>query len=435
MRVHFIGIGGIGISGLARYLKELGHTISGSDIKSNYITKELEDEGVKITVPHSSSAIDNQDMIIYSAAIKMSNPEILRAIELDIKVYSRREALEFILGDKKIFSVCGAHGKSTTTAILSSILQECSSIIGAQSKEFGSNMRYRDSDCIVFEADESDGSFLNSNPHYGIVTNAEPEHMEFYNNDLNLFFGAYERFLKSAKIRVINAEDEFLSKLDIEAKRLYPSKEIKNISYILIDDEPHTRFELKGFGYFDVWGFGEHIAIDASLAILVAVDFLDIESIRERLLNYKGIKKRFDIINKDKTILIDDYAHHPTEIRVTLESIKEYAKLKDISDITTIWQPHKYSRTLTNLDSFRSCFKGSQKLIILPVYSAGEESVEIDFMTNFREYNLTLADRVVRDEDRLLVLRGDEVIESLQDTLVVGFGAGDITYQLRGGAY
>ncbi len=434
MRIHFIGIGGIGISGLAKYLHLEGHTISGSDIKESAITKNLKSLGIEITVPHSKNAINNQDIVVHSAIIKSTNEELIEAQNRGIKVYSRKEFLPFVLNDKKVFSVCGAHGKSTTTAILSAIFTDSSALIGAESKAISSNVKYSNSSNImVFEADESDSSFLNSNPYCAIVTNAEPEHMEFYNYDLDKFYDAYREFLNLAKVRVINAEDEFLENLEIEAIRLYPSKDIKNIEYVLIDDEPYTRFELKDLGSFDVWGFGNHIAIDASLAILSANLEIDIEIIRERIRDFKGIKKRFDIVEKSiSKVVIDDYAHHPTEIEVTLSSLLYYANLKGFDEVVTIWQPHKYSRTIDNLKRFIECFKGTKKLIILPVWSAGEEERYIDFENLFKSYNLILADKISKDDNYLRVLKDNKVIDLIENGLIIGFGAGDITYQLRG---
>jgi UDP-N-acetylmuramate--alanine ligase len=435
MKVHLIGIGGIGLSAIARLLNKEGHIISGSDMKDTALTKQLEDENIKVTIPHNKDAIVDQDVVIYSAAIKENNVELKEAREKGIKCFSRKEALNLVLADKKVYSVCGAHGKSTTTAILSSIMSQSSALIGAESKEFKSNMRHcQTSPLMMFEADESDGSFLESNPYCAIVTNAEPEHMEYYNYDEKRFFNAYEKFIRMAKVRVLNAEDEFLSTLtDIEAIRLYPSRDITDIEYILREDEPYTRFRLKDLGVFEVWGFGQHIAIDASLAILASLNEIGLEEITEKLRNYKGIKKRFDILNKSKkSILIDDYGHHPTEIEATMNSIKMYANLKAINNITTIWQPHKYSRTVDNLEHFQTCFNGTDELIILPVWSAGEKEQEIDFKDKFKAYNLTMADKVVPDGKDVLIYKGDKLIKRLENSLVVGFGAGDITYQLRG---
>ena len=431
MKIHFIGIGGIGISGLAKFMLAQGHEVSGSDISETVITKKLQELGIKLTIPHDASAITSQDLVVHSAIIRPDNVEVIEAESKNIKVLARREALPMIVENKKVYAVCGAHGKSTTTAILSSVL-DGSAIIGAESKEFSDNVRHCESDILLFEADESDGSFLNSNPYCAIVPNAEPEHMEYYDYNFDRFYDAYKTFINSAKLRVLNAEDPFLATLDCEAIRLYPSKDIKSIEYVLINDEPHTRFELLDMGLFEVWGFGEHIAIDAALAILAATQSEDVETVRTKLLNFKGIKKRFDIINKQESILIDDYGHHPTEIKATLESVKAYAELMGIEKITSIWQPHKYSRTIDNLDAFINCFQGTSELIILPVWAAGETKRQIDFEKDFSQYKPLMADGVKRSANDLDVMKDDQVIKSLDKGLIVGFGAGDITYQLRG---
>jgi UDP-N-acetylmuramate--alanine ligase len=433
MKYHFIGIGGIGISGLAKYMHFQGHEVSGTDISDTVITERLRKMGMKVSIPHSEAAVTDQNLVIHSAIIRPDNPDIVAAKAKGIEVVARREALMHILKGKKVYSVAGAHGKSTTTAILASIM-EGSAIIGAESKEFGSNVRYDDStDVMIFEADESDGSFLNSNPYCAIVTNAEPEHMEYYDYNFERFYDSYRKFIADAQVRVINAEDPFLNSIEDEAIRLYPSKDIKNIEYVLIDDEPHTRFTLKGFGSFDVWGFGEHIALDASLAILAALESMDVETVRKRLLRFKGIKKRFDIISKHGgNIMIDDYGHHPTEIRATMQSVEAYARLKGFEKITAIWQPHKYSRTIDNLDAFIKCFDGAQELVILPVWSAGEAERPIDFEEKFAAYKPLMADTIKREKDTISIVKDDEILKTLDSGLIIGFGAGDITYQLRG---
>lgn len=431
-KIHFIGIGGIGVSALARFANFNGHTISGSDIKESVLTKRLESEGIKITVPHAKEAIHHQDLIIYSAAIKPDNVELVEGANQNIQALSRKEALKVILADMKNFCVCGAHGKSTTTAILTAILQN-SALIGAEAKEFDSNFRFI-GESLSFEADESDSSFLNSNPYCAIVTNAEPEHMEHYDYDLEKFYGAYKEFLNLATIRVLNAEDPFLATLEnLEAIRLYPSRDIKNIEFILIDGEPHTKFELLDLGEFCVWGFGDHIALDASLAILAAMDELDIKTIRSNLTKFKGIKKRFDVLSASSDfVLIDDYAHHPTEVEATMQSVALYKSLNNLDTITAIWQPHKYSRTVANLEHFQRCFAGCDELVILPVWAAGEALVELDFAELFKAYNLTLADKLKAKDGKIELYKNDSCIKTFESGLVIGFGAGDITYQLRG---
>ncbi len=431
-KVHFIGIGGIGISAIARFLHEKGHKISGSDIKESKTTLELQDEGIEVITPHCKEAIKDQDFVVYSAAIKEDNIELVEARNKGIKCFSRKEILPYVLEDKCVFAVAGAHGKSTTSAMLASLI-EGSVIIGAISKQFGSNMRYAKSDNVVFEADESDSSFLNSNPYLAIVTNAEPEHMEHYDYDLAKFYAAYKGFLERAKVRVINAEDEFLSTLKLDAIRLFPSTDITELTMVVRDYQPYTSFNLKNLGKFEAFGMGEHIAIDASLAILAAMHETPLKDIRENLLNFKGIKKRFDILSANKNfVLIDDYAHHPTEIKATLKSVFEYAKILGINSVTAIFQPHRYTRLSTNLAGFKECFKGVDELVILPVYAAGENPIEVDMKSEFSEYNPIFTGKVERVEEGIEFTDEFGVKNRLSDGIVVGFGAGDISVQLRG---
>lgn len=431
-KVHFIGIAGIGISAIARFLKEKNFIISGSDIKHNKTIENLRKEGMTITTPHSKEAITNQDFVVYSAAIKPDNIELVEAQKKGIKCLSRKEALPFVLKDKRVFAVAGAHGKSTTSAMLSSLI-DGSVIIGAISKQFGSNMKYFESENVIFEADESDSSFLNSNPYLAVVTNAEPEHMEHYDFDIEKFHAAYRGFLERAKICVINAEDEFLSTLKMDCIKLYPSKDIADVKMVIRDYEPYISFILKDLGKFEVFGLGDHIAIDASLAILAANCEVGLEGVRGNLLGYKGIKRRFDILVAQKDfVLIDDYAHHPTEIKATIQSAKEYAKILGINKITAIFQPHRYTRLKANLDGFKSCFEGVDDLVILPVYSAGESDNGIDLKQEFKALNPLFANGVTRGVNSIEFFDNFGVKHLIDNGLVVGFGAGDISNQLRG---
>ena len=434
MKIHFIGIGGIGLSALARFLNHDGHEVCGSDMKSSPIIDELIKEGIKVSCPQDAKNVkDDLDLVIYSAAVTDENVELIEARVKQIRTLSRKEALPIILGDKKNYCVAGAHGKSTTTAILATILQS-SALIGAISKDFGSNFKYVN-DTVAFEADESDASFLLSNPYCAVVTNAEPEHMEYYHYDYDKFYKAYEKFLSLAKIKVINKEDKDIQKLNIEnAISLYPSKDIKNLAYTIKNGEPCTKFDLKDYGTFEVWGFGFHIATNASLAIMAALNELDIQTIRENLKNYKGIKKRFDIVQaNEKLVVIDDYAHHPTEISATLKSVELYDNLTNYENRVVIWQPHKYSRTSDNLEEFKKCFKRCDELVILPIWTvAGEKKIEIDFQKEFARYNPIFADKIVTTNGKIELIKDNKIIKTYEEGIILGVGAGDITYQLRG---
>ena len=431
-KIHFIGIGGIGLSAIARYLHSQGFTIQGSDIKETNLTKKLKKEGINVLIPQKEENITNDiDLIVYTAVAKEDNSERVEAKKKGIKTYSRREFLPFIVNEKKVLSICGAHGKSTTTAILASILKDSNALIGAESKDFNSNARVVNDELLVFEADESDGSFVDSNPFVAIVTNTEPEHMEFYNHDLEKFYSHYEEFLKKATIRVVNGDDEFIKTLNMPMKKVY-IQDAKNIKYEIRDNQPKTVFEYKGYE-FEVYGFGEHLVLDSLLAIEAANEFLSLEEIAKNIKNYKGIKKRFDILEKNSDfILIDDYGHHPTEIKATLHSAKLFAMLNGIDKIIAIWQPHKYSRTIDNLEEFINCFEGVDELVILPVWSAGEDEVFIDFKKHFSKYNPIFAKRIKKSKNIMLINESENIIKEYKKGLIIGFGAGDITYQLRG---
>lgn len=426
-KIHFIGIGGIGISALARFLKEKGYEISGSDLKASKITQELEKEGVKVCIPHDEKNVIGKDLVIYSAAIKAENAEFKHAKALGIECLSRKEALPLILRDKQVFAVAGAHGKSTTSSILASLMNDASVIIGAILKEFGSNMIYKESDKLIFEADESDSSFLNANPYVAIVTNAEAEHLDHYGNDLRALHKAYENFLAQAKIRVINGEDEFLDALKLDSIKLYPSKDIKNYAVSVKDYKPQTSFELKDYGKFSVLGMGYHLAVDASLAVLASLKFKSVDEVRVRLENYKGIKKRFDILVADKKhAIIDDYGHHPTEISATLKAANEYARLANYGAITAIFEPHRYTRLVANLEHFKTAFAKVDKLVILPVYAAGETPVDVNLKAHFP--NATF----IKDLKRIGEVLVDDEGRVYDTGLIIGFGAGDISVKLRG---
>ena len=247
--------------------------------------------------------------------------------------------------------------------------------------------------------------------------------MEFYNYDYQLFYQHYSDFINRAQKKVLCKDDKFLATQTGDKVSI---NEISEIKYKLIDNLPKTTFRFLG-EEFEVYGFGEHIVLDTALAIKSALNELSLEEIKQNLKNYKGIKKRFDILqNSENFVLIDDYGHHPTEIKATLKSAKMLAKLKNIDKVIAIWQPHKYSRTIDNLEGFIECFEGVDELVILPVWSAGESQKEINFETLFKKYNPIFANKIETDKNCVKISN-----KVLNKGLIIGFGAGDITYQLR----
>lgn len=447
LKVHFIGIGGIGVSALARLIKAQGAVVSGSDIFYSHIVKDLENEGIAINIPHTSSEVQDKDLIIHSAIIKDDNVAMQEAYKIqltnkNIQILSRKEAIKILLSKKQVLSICAAHGKSSTSAILASILPSANALIGAISKEFHSNARIVNSPLMVFEADESDKSFLNSNPYTAIVLNAEAEHLESYENNFNLLKDSYIEFINMSRKAIINISCSVLNEIKDRIKVPYfafnPEQDIKNISYEIVDNMPFIKFSLLDYGEFKVYGMGLHNALNASMAIICASEFLYIDEIRQNLLNFKGIKKRFDILqylNENQPCIIDDYAHHPTEIRATLSSCKIYRDLlnnNEKEEIIAIWQPHKYTRLRDNLLDFIECFQDCDRLIILPVYAANEAKIDFDFKSLFAKYSVVFAERLKREGSNLILLDSQKnVIEKLNSGIIVGLGAGDITYQLR----
>ena len=428
-RIHFIGIGGIGISALARFLKEQGYEVSGSDLNGSEVLKELQDEGMRVSVGHDAKAIKGAGMVIYSAAIKPDNVELQAALKQGIPTLSRKEALPLILHKKKVISVAGAHGKSTTSSILAALL-DSSFIIGAVDKKSGKNMQYKRSEYLVFEADESDSSFLNFPSHMAVVTNTEPEHMEHYGNNLDNFYGAYKSFLDKAKYRVLNNSDDFLKNYEKRSTRL-KLEDIKNIEFRIKDYKPLISFELKDLGHFSLQGHGDFMAQNAALAVLAALKLgVDLKSIKERLLNYQGIKKRFDLLKRSESfVLIDDYGHHPTEITCTAKGIFTYAKALHMDEKIAIWQPHKYSRLAYNIEGFKRCFDGFDTLVIMPVYAAGESLVELHLDKLFPKA-VFAKDIKALSNSLELFLENDEKM-TIDKGLAVAFNAGDLSSKLR----
>ena len=201
-----------------------------------------------------------------------------------------------------------------------------------------------------------------------------------------------------------------------------------------MDSKPYSRFKLKDLGIFEVFGLGEHIVTDAALAILASLELGEnLEDIRMRLREYKGIKKRFDIIqNFEECVVIDDYGHHPTEIKATINALQKFKELRGLQKITAIWQPHKYSRTLDNIDGFIECFSGVDALVILPIWSAGELHVDIDLKGALSKHDPIMAERINKEDGRVKIYNDNHIINEFSEGIIVAFGAGDITYQIRG---
>ncbi len=386
MKIHFIGVGGIGISALAQHYLEKGDQISGSDLIDSETTELLKNKGVEIFIGKHKKRNLPQDtnLVIYSPAIKNKNPELKKARENNIKVKSYPEALGDLTKKYYTIAVAGTHGKSTTTAIVGLILTEAgfdpTVILGTKLKEFGNtNFREGKSKYLVIEADEWRASFLNYHPRIVILTNIEKEHLDYYKN-LNQILKSFRQFIKNLPkdgTLIVNKKDKnvsdllsSLSKSDFKIKK-YPQskKDIKKIKEILKIP-------------------GKHNIYNSSAALEVArtLKIPDKTSLKA-LSDYKGAWRRFEIsereLNGKEIKIINDYAHHPTEIRKTIIACKE--KFPN-SKIWTVFQPHQYQRTFYLFDDFVKAFDKADEIILTKIYTvAGREKKEVSEKVNSQQ--------------------------------------------------
>lgn len=404
LHIHLIGIGGAGMSGLASILLDLGYKISGSDIISSKITKRLADKGAVVFQGHDKNNIEGADLIVISSAISESNPEIRGAIEKDIKVIKRAEMLAKIMENKYGIAIAGTHGKTTTTSMISLLLEKSgfdpTVIVGGEANNIHGNAKLGFGRYVVAEADESDGSFLKLNPSLGVVTNIEDDHLDYYKNIENVLKG-FKTFIN----RVPDDGSVILCKDCENVRRLIKDYRKKYITYgifteadIIAKEIKLNRLNSKSQIYWQNKKMGElclnvpgyHNVLNALAAIAVAkglgMDFIKIAEILE---TYQGVQRRMEIIaNLDDEILImDDYAHHPTEIRVTLNAIRQSWKNRRI---IVVFQPHRYTRTKLLAEKFGKVFFDADRVIINNVYSANEPSIlGISGKTIFNEIKKT----------------------------------------------
>ena len=378
MKVHFIGIGGIGVSALARYYLAKGNIISGSDLISSEITRALEKLGAKIFIgPHKATSLTpNVKKVIYSVAVKPTNPELKKAQKLGIQIQSYPQALGELTKQYFTIAVCGAHGKGTTTAMISLILIKAgldpTVIIGTKLREFGdSNCRVGESKYLVIEADEYAGAFLNYWPKMIVLTNIDKEHLDYY-KDLNHViktFGEFVSHLPKKGILVTNKDNKNVKKL---INTIF-STAVKNVVWYSLKQKEANKIGkiLKIPGKHNVSNALAALAVARALKIPDKISF-------DALSEYKGAWRRFEIKRMKlptSYTLISDYAHHPTEIKATIAGAKEKFKKKKI---WVVFQPHQYQRTYYLFDEFKKAFDLADEIILTKIYSvAGREKKEI----------------------------------------------------------
>jgi UDP-N-acetylmuramate--alanine ligase len=389
--IHMIGIGGCGMSAIAKVLLEKGHRVTGSDIKDNITTIRLRDMGATIFLNHQVSNLREADIIVLSSAIKEDNVEYAYALQENMPTYKRAEMLNYLMSHhKKKVAVAGTHGKTTTTAMLTRILdfqqKTPTYVVGGELQDYGGNAALGDNEYFITEADESDGSFLLLNPNIALINNIEPEHMEYY-KELSNLLEHFQKFIDSViaqdGLLIINKDDQELVMLtkNIDQKNIifYSVKEqspimAQNITYspegvkfnIILNGEDHGTICMRVHGLHNVY--------NALAAITYAItERLSLDLTKKGLMDFSGTKRRFQLIGEFAGIQVyDDYGHHPTEIKVTVEGAKKGFDRRTIC----IFQPHRYTRTRDLIDVFPEAFDEADITIITGIYSANEPKIE-----------------------------------------------------------
>mgnify|MGYP001459253835 CR=1 FL=1 len=392
--IHFIGIGGIGMSGIAQILHKKGFKVSGSDLSENVIVKKLRKK-IKVFSSHKADNINNADIIVYSSAIKKNNIEILTAKKLKIPVYSRATMLAQVMRLKASITVAGSHGKTTTTSLIASIFESSGMdptiLSGGIINSLEINAKLGKGEWIVAEADESDGSFTFLPSTIGVINNIDLEHVDYYKNIKHLkdsflkysenipFYGFISLGIDCKNVREVKKKiyGKKIITFGLSQKCNYSATNIKIIkksnSYLTSFDLIENFEKKKILRKFLTPLLGDHNIKNILASISVSRGLkISYPKIKKALKEFSGVKRRFSILHKSKhNLIIDDYAHHPVEIEETLKSLKQITK----NEIISIFEPHRYSRISAMIDEFINCFKYSNYIFILPVFSAGEKII------------------------------------------------------------
>jgi len=394
-RIHFVGIGGIGMSGIAEVLLNLGYKVSGSDLKSSAVTQRLATLGATTFEGHRAENIAGAEVVVTSSAIAHDNPEVTEAHTLHIPVIQRAEMLSELMRLKYGIAIAGMHGKTTTTSMVAAVLAagglDPTVVVGGRVDAMGSNARLGKSHYLVAEADESDRSFLKLSPILSVVTNIDREHMDCYRNMRDVkktFLDFMDRVPFYGMIVACN-DDPLLRKLLPEVQRRTVTYGTKRGSDFLIkseetkregaaDSRPYSRFHVtyqrQDLGEFTLHVPGVHNVLNATAAIAVGVGLdIPVDAIRDALDQFRGVDRRFQLRGTAAGIsVIDDYGHHPTEIKATLAAARQCGFRK----IHVIFQPHRYTRTRDLMEGFTTAFADADSLFLLDIYAASEKPIE-----------------------------------------------------------
>ena len=442
--IHFVGIGGIGMSGIAEVMHQLGYKVQGSDVADGYVVEKLRKEGIPVAIGHSPDNLGDAAVVVCSTAIKDNNPEIQAAAERRLPRVRRAEMLAELMRMQKTVAVAGTHGKTTTTSMIAALLDggglDPTVINGGIINRYGSNARLGKSEWWVIEADESDGSFLRLDGTIAVVTNIDPEHLEHYGSfdkvkDAFVEFVENVPFYGLAVLCVDHPEVQniigrirdrrivtygFSALADVRADNVTPVAGGTKFDAVILEREGERRTLS-----VHVPIPGRHNVQNALAAIAVALELgISDEAIVAGFERFEGVKRRFTKVGEvDGAIIIDDYAHHPTEIRAVLAAAREGAQGRVIA----VMQPHRYTRLQSLMDEFQNAFNDADVVFVTPVYPAGEEPIEgVD--------SNALADGLRAHGHRMVRAVADqpELCRELRDLaaegdMVICMGAGDIT--------
>jgi UDP-N-acetylmuramate--alanine ligase len=393
-RIHFVGIGGIGMSGIAEVLLNLGYKVSGSDLKSSSVTERLAAMGAITFAGHRAENIAGAEVVVTSSAISSENPEVIEARRLHIPVIQRAEMLAELMRLKYGIAIAGMHGKTTTTSMVAAVLAagglDPTVVVGGRVDALGSNARLGKSHYLVAEADESDRSFLKLSPILSVVTNIDREHMDCYRSMRDVkqaFLDFIDRVPFYGTVVLCN-DDAVLRKMVRVARRrvvTYGQRDdshfritVGEFSFDAADNSPVSTFKVayqnKSLGTFRLHVPGVHNVLNATAAIAVGVGLdVTVDQIQAALASFRGVDRRFQLRGEAGGVrVIDDYGHHPTEIRATLAAARQCGTGK----IHVIFQPHRYTRTKDLMDEFTTAFEHADSLFVLDIYAASESPIE-----------------------------------------------------------
>lgn len=438
-RVHFVGIGGYGMSAIARVMLDLGYEVSGSDLSRQEATDRLEAMGAKVFFGHQASNVKGADCVVYSTAVTSDNEEIKAAADMNIPILHRSEMLAQLMNDRRGIAVAGAHGKTTTTSMISYILQEAdvnpTYVIGGVLTNVGDNARAGNGPFLIAEADESDGSFVHYHPEIAVVTNIEADHLENYGGDFERLKNAYRTFFSnvSANGVIVSCWDDATVReiLTDDSHRLlkYGLQEGADLraQNVQLRDRG-SRFEvvsgMETLGVIELSVPGIHNVLNSLAAVLVSLEAgIAFPVIASALKRFSGAKRRFQVhLDTPELMVIDDYAHHPTEIRATLAAAKAGGRR-----VVAVFQPQRYTRTFYLFEDFSKAFFDADLVVLADIYSPAGE-LPIDGVTSEKLAVLISENSGV---STIYLPTKEEMISYLdshlqQGDLVLTMGAGDI---------